>query len=237
MVRNYVCVDLETTGVNVKWNKIIEIGAVKVINGQVVDKFSTLINPGTAISPYITTLTGISDSMVENAPKIEQVLPKFVEFMGENTLLGHNLMFDFGFLKQNAANLKISFEKKGVDTLKISRKVLSQLESRKLDYLCEYFGIADENHHRALNDAEVTVKLYELLFEKYCEEFPELFEARELQYKVKKMVQITEKQKKYLTALIEYHNLEIDYNIDDLTKNEASRKIDKILSEKGRILY
>ncbi len=237
MIRDYVCVDLETTGVNVKWNKILEIGAVKVRDGQVVDEFSMLVNPGEAISPFIVNLTGITDEMVKDAEHIETVLPKFLEFAGDDVLLGHNLIFDFSFLKQNAINLNHEFEKSGVDTLRISRKLLSDLESRKLDYLCEYFGIEDNNHHRALNDAKVTVALYEILFEKYSEDNPELFQERNLQYKVKKMVPITDKQKKYLLALIEYHKLEIDYNIDDLTKNEASRKIDKILASKGRILY
>ena len=237
LVKDYVCVDIETTGVNTKWSKIIEIGAVKVRNGEVVETFSELINPGEKLTPFITNLTGITDEMVIDKPGIEEVLPGFIAFAGEDVLLGHNLMFDFGFLKQNAVNLKLTFDKKGIDTLKIARKALPNLHSRGLEYLCNHYGILDENHHRAFNDAKVTSELYLILMKEFGETFPLSFEPKELVYKVKKLQPITERQKSYLRDLIGYHNLEVDYNIDQLSKNEASRKIDKILSEKGRILY
>ncbi|MCR5703215.1 MAG: 3'-5' exoribonuclease [Eubacterium sp.] len=237
VLKDYVCVDLETTGVNTKWSKIIEIGAVKVRNGAVVDTFSQLINPGEAVTPFITELTGITDEMLQGKPTIEQVLPEFIEFAMDDVLLGHNLMFDFGFLKQNAANLKLAFDKKGIDTLKIARKALPNLHSRGLEYLCTHYGILDENHHRALNDAQVTSQLYLIFTEQFAQDFPLSFEPKELNYRVRKMTPITERQKSYLKALIEYHQIEIDYDISQLTKNEASKKIDKILSEKGRIFY
>lgn len=236
-VKDYVCVDIETTGVNTKWSKIIEIGAVKVRRGEVVESFSELINPGDKVTDFITELTGITDEMLQEKQSIEEILPKFIQFAGGDVLLGHNLMFDFGFLKQNAVNLKLPFEKKGIDTLKIARKALPNLHSRGLEYLCEYYGIKDENHHRALNDAKVTSELYLILMEKFGEQFPQSFEPKELLYKVKKMQSITERQKSYLEDLIRYHNIEIDYDLNQLTKNEASKKIDKILSEKGRIFY
>ncbi len=236
-VKDYVCVDIETTGVNTKWSKIIEIGAVKVRDGKVVETFSELINPGEKLSEFITGLTGITDEMLEGKPGIEEVLPRFIEFAKDDVLLGHNLMFDFGFLKQNAVNLKLSFEKQGLDTLKIARKALPNLHSRGLEYLCNHYGIADENHHRAFNDAKVTSELYLILMKEFGEEFTKSFEPKEMAFKVKKMQPITARQKSYLTDLIRYHNITIDYNIEQLTKNEASKKIDKILSEKGRIFY
>lgn len=237
MIKDYVCVDIETTGTNAKWNRILEIGAVKVRDNQIVDRFSELIHPGVEIPPYITELTGITQEMIEGKDSISSVLPKFIEFAGDDFLLGHNIMFDYGFLKQNAVNLNIPFEKSGMDTLKIARKTLPNLGSRALDYLCTYYGIKDENHHRALNDATVTSQLYHILMNEFGEEYPLLFEPKEFVYTVKKMSPITEKQKKYLIALIEYHEIETDFDIDMLTKSEASKKIDKILSEKGRILY
>lgn len=237
MIRDYVCVDIETSGIRTKWDKIIEIGAVKVRNGKVVDTFSTLIDPGVPIPYRITELTGIDDSMVKGQPRIEEVLPKFIEFAEDDVLLGHNLRFDFSFLKQNALNLDLTFNKKGMDTLKIARKKLKELESRSLDFLCKHYGIYDPEHHRAFNDANVTSQLYEIFVKAYGDDEPELFEAEELVYKVKKMQPITDKQRKYLLALIDYHKIEIDYDVDSLSKNEASKKIDKILSEKGRILY
>ena len=235
MVKDYVCVDIETSGVRVKWDKIIEIGAVKVRDGKAVDTFSELINPGLKLSPYITELTGITDEMLKDKPFIEEVLPRFIEFTGDDVIMGHNIMFDYSFLKQNAINQKLKFDKMGIDTLKIARKTLKGLESRGLEYLCNYYGIADENHHRAFNDASVTSKLYLILLEQFGTDWQEVFKPYEFSYKVKKMQPITDRQKKYLKDLMNYHNIMIDFDLDSLSKNEASRKIDKILSEKGRI--
>lgn len=237
MIKDYVCVDIETTGCQSKWNKIIEIGAVKVKGGNVIETFSQLINPGIEIPRFITELTGITDEMVVNAAGIDTVMPEFVEFAEDYVLLGHNLRFDYGFLKQNAANLNISFEKEGLDTLKIARKVHRELDSRKLDYLCEYYHIKDENHHRAFNDAEVTSQLYLILLDKFCGEYPEMFQPQKMEMSVKKLQPITQRQVKYLKDLCKYHNIPMDFDIEKLSKNEASRKIDKILSQNGRILY
>jgi DNA polymerase-3 subunit alpha (Gram-positive type) len=237
MVDSYVCVDIETSGIRSKWDRIIEIGAVKVVQGKIVDTFSELINPGVPLSPFITQLTGIDDSMVKDCEPIEVILPKFISFSEDYPLLGHNLAFDFAFLKQNAENLNCQFEKNGLDTLKISRKVHKELESRSLEYLCGYYGIADENHHRAFNDASVTSQLYLKLKERFGESNPELFECSELKHKIKKLQPITDKQKKYLTDLCRYHKITMDFDLELLSRNEASKKIDKILTEKGRILY
>lgn len=235
MVKDYVSVDIETTGTCAKWDRIIEIGALKVRGGKVVDTFSQLINPGVNISPFITRLTGITNDMLAGNPAIEHVLPEFVEFTGDDYLLGHNIMFDYGFLKQNAINMNIQFEKSGMDTLKIARKTLRGLESRGLEYLCSYYGIQDDNHHRAFNDAAVTSKLYMILMEQFGGEMPGLFEPFQFTYTVKKMQPITLRQKKYLGDLMKYHNIVPDFDINQLSKNEASKKIDKILSENGRI--
>ena len=236
MDNTYVVFDTETTGFNAAGeDQMIEIGAVKVRDGEVVDTFSELINPGIPVPERITELTGITTEMVEDKPGIENVLPQFIEFAGNDMILGHNVRFDYGFLKQNAINLNLQFDKSGLDTLKIARKTLPKEWSKGLENLCRIFGIEDKNHHRAYNDAEVTSKLYMILMNQYGNEFPGLFEAEEFIYKVKKMQPITEKQKKYLIALIRYHNLEIDYEIDSLSKNEASRKIDKIIAENGKI--
>ncbi len=235
MIKDYVCVDIETSGIHSKWDRIIEIGAVKVREGKVVDTFSSLIDPGVEVSPFITDLTGISNDMLSGQAEISEVLPAFVRFAGKDYLLGHNIMFDYRFLKQNAMNLNMEFDRSGMDTLKIARKVLPHLESRALDYLCQYYGIEDKNHHRALNDAGATSRLYLTLMEQYGAQMPELFEPSPFRYSVKKLQPITEKQKKYLSALMKYHNIPADFDIEKLTKSEASKKIDKILSENGRI--
>lgn len=234
MIKDYVCVDIETTGIRSKWDKIIEIGAVKVRNGEVVDTFSQLIDPGVSIPYRIEELTGITDEMLEGKPTIEEVLPQFIEFAGEDVLMGHNIIFDYKFLKQNATNMNLKFEKQGIDTLKIARKTLKGLESRGLEFLCGHFGIEEENHHRAFNDASVTSKLYLILCEKFGDEYTEIFEPYTLESKTKKMQPITPKQISYLSDLIKRYNIETDFDINQLTKNEASRKIDKILAEKGK---
>ena len=103
MIKDYVCVDIETTGIRPKWDRIIEIGAVKVRDGKVVDTFSELICTGVPIPSRITQLTGITNEMVTGKSKIEEVLPRFVEFAENDLLLGHNIRFDYSFLKQNAS--------------------------------------------------------------------------------------------------------------------------------------
>ena len=122
MVTSYVCVDVETTGLNPKSEKLIEIGAVKVLDGQVAETFQSFLNPGRTLEPRIVALTGITDEMLQDAPVAAQVMPKFHEFCGELPLIGHNLIFDYSFLKRAMLNEKLSFEKKGIDTLKIARK-------------------------------------------------------------------------------------------------------------------
>lgn len=236
MIKDYVCVDLETSGIRAKWDKIIEIGAVKVRDGKVVDTFSQLIDPGIDVSQRITELTGITNEMLRGKPIIEDVLPQFVDFARNDILLGHNIMFDYNFLKQNTINLELEFDKEGIDTLKIARKALKGLESRGLEYLCRYYGIKDEHHHRAYNDASVTSQLYLILMEQFGQEYPEVFRPQPLKCQARKMPPITEKQKVFLGNLMKQHGIEPDFDINKLTKNEASRKIDKILAEKGRIL-
>jgi DNA polymerase-3 subunit alpha (Gram-positive type) len=139
MVTSYVCVDVETTGLNPKSENIIEIGAVKVVDGQVVDTFQSFLKPRKPLEDRIVALTGITDEMLVDAPDGKKVMPLFAEFCGDLPLVGHNLIFDYAFLKRAMLNEKLSFERKGVDTLKIARKYLPELESRNLGFLCQHF--------------------------------------------------------------------------------------------------
>ncbi len=235
-MRDYVCVDIETTGISPQHAQIIEIGALKVRDGEVVDTFSQLIDPGVSVPPEITALTGITTEMVKGQPAIDEVLSDFIAFAGDDLLLGHNVRFDYSFLKQNAVNLNLEFSKSGMDTLRIARAKCPELKSRSLDFLCEHFCINDENHHRAFNDAKVTSELYLMFYDMFRDDNPELFQPKEFVYKPKKSSPITEKQKKYLLALVSHHNLVVEYDIDKLSKSEASRKIDQIISTKGKII-
>lgn len=234
MLKDYVVVDLETTGLSAKDNRIIEIGAIKVKEGQVQEIFETFVNPGCAIPKRITEVTGISDSMVAEAAYIETEIVRFIDFSEELPLIGHNLIFDFSFLKVNAVNNRLAFERVGIDTLKIAREKLAELPSKRLDYLCHYFGIPDENHHRAVNDAKVTYELYKILCQLF-EKDNEVFKPAELIYKAKKQSPITDKQIKYLKDLVSFHHINVNYEIDRLTKSQASRIIDNIILEYGRI--
>ena len=235
MIDKYVALDIETTGFNPVNDKILEIGAVKVKNGRVVDTFSELINPGIPVPWRITEVTGIDDSMVRGCDNVSVVLRKFLKFCDEDVILGHNLNFDYSFLAEKSAEIGMKFSKYGLDTLTMAKKHLKNLESRKLDYLCAYYGIEDKEHHRAYTDAGVTVELYKKLADLYEKEKDSVFIPVKMQYKPKKASPITPRQKTYLTDLIRYHRLEFNENINELSKSEASRWIDKILSTHGRI--
>lgn len=233
MINSYVCIDLETTGLNPKLDKIIEIGAVKVIDGQKVAIFSTFVNPGRKLEERIIQLTGITQKQVDMAPEIEQVLPELIAFLEDLPLLGHRILFDYSFLKKAAVNQKYAFEKVGIDTLRIARVFLPQLEHRTLEYLCKYYEIP-HTAHRAIGDAEATCQLYHILVEKYYTQDGRIFEPQPLIYSVKKETPATKPQKERLCRLIEQHNLMVDYDIEKLTRSEASRYTDLILAKYGR---
>lgn len=156
----YVVFDIETTGLKPQECKITEIGAIKIENGEVVDKFSQLINPGVAIPPNITELTGISDAMVADMPAIDEVLPKFLNFCGDATVVAHNANFDCGFIRYNAAALGLGFHNKIVDTLKMSRELFPNERKHSLDTICQRLGVSLENHHRAVDDATATAEVF-----------------------------------------------------------------------------
>jgi len=231
----FVAVDLETTGLSHGEDKITEVALVRFENGIETACFQTLINPAVKIPERAVEITGISNEMVADAPYIDEVVRAIAEFAGEDVLVGHSIMFDYGFLKKAMANAVIPFEKKGIDTLKIARKVLPELEHKKLDYLCEYFGIEEDHHHRALNDARVTGRLLLKLWEMFGEKNEEVFNPYELNYRARKEGPITPAQIKKLNHLIELYGISKDFEVEKLTKNEASRKIDKIMSIYGII--
>lgn len=229
-VRDYLCVDLETTGLNPKLDKIIEIGAVKVTGGEITDIFQTFVHPGIALSERVSALTGILAADLKDAPVIQEILPSFLEFAGELPLLGHRVLFDYSFLKRAAVNSGLTFEREGIDTLGLSRKFLPELPSKRLSDLCEYFQIPIRAH-RAMEDARATHHLYEKLCESFYEQ--QAFSPAPLIYKVKKEGPATKAQKERLARLLEQHGIAPDFEMEMLTKNEASRLIDRILAAYG----
>ena len=169
----FVVVDLETTGASAQsGDAITEIGAVKVHGGEIVGEFHTLINPGSPIPPFITVLTGITDAMVIEAPKISEVFPAFLEFCGsseETVLVAHNAPFDMGFLRASAQRLSYPWPKyRVIDTAHIARQTLTKDEvaNNKLATLASFFGTESHPSHRALDDARATVEVMHGLFER-----------------------------------------------------------------------
>lgn len=238
MIESYVCIDLETTGLDPKRDKIIQIGAVKVEQNKIVEEWESFVNPNRKLEKRIAELTGICDEQLSQAPEIAEVFPEFLEMAGNETLLGHRVMFDYSFLKKAAVDHKLSFERKGIDTLKIARKYLGNLESRGLEYLCRHYGIS-HSAHRALADARATVELYRRLTEQFYEQEEQegdcsLFRPMPLQYHVKRDMPITIPQKEQLYKLIDKHKLIPEYTVEKLSRSEASRLIDRLLAEYGR---
>ena len=235
MIQDYVCVDIETTGLNPKSDKIIEIGAVKIRDGEIVDTFQSFVNPGRMLPENIIELTGIRDEDLKDADNLETVIPRFLEFSGEDILLGHSVIFDYSFIKKAVVMLdeKNKYEKCGIDTLKIARRHLDFLDRRSLSYLCDYYEI-EQKAHRALNDAIATHYLYQRLLQDFYLRNPSDFTAVQLVYNVKRDVPITKAQKERLSKLITLHNIDYLYDLDCLTRNEASRITDQILATYGR---
>ena len=224
-----VVVDLETTGCDPEKSQIIEIGAIKVKSGCIIDKYQQLINPEIEISDFITELTGITKDMVCNQPTIEQVIADFMYFCEGYYLLGHNILFDYKFIKTNAVRYQYSFEKQAFDTLYLSRKFLKHLPSRSLGSVCDYYHIDLENAHRAYDDAKATYEVFLNLKKEFYNLYPEEFIPKPMMWKPKKQEPITIKQKNYLKKLLRMQKKEIE--LDHLTKSEASRFIDQLLKE------
>ena len=166
----FVVFDIETTGFSSVKDKIIEIGAVKVENGKIVSRYSTFVNPEVPIPFEITKLTSITDAMVIDAPKIENVLPEFMEYVGDAVLVAHNAGFDVGFIEENCKRLGIERKLTSVDTVALARVLLPTLSRYKLNVVAKTLGISLENHHRAVDDAgataEIFVKFVEMLKER-----------------------------------------------------------------------
>lgn len=235
MITSYTAVDLETTGIGAKKEKITEIGMVKVVDGKVAGTYHTMVNPHREIPERIVELTGITDEMVKDAPAIEDILPEVIAFCEGLPLLGHQIMFDYGFLTQAAVNAGIKFEKEAIDTLKLCRYLMPEAEKKNLGAACDFFGIQPDTSHRALSDAMSAHLLYEKLRERYGGARSELFEAKPLIYKVKKERTATKRQKEYLQNLLKYHRINTTVHIDHMSGNEISRMIDKIIFTHGRI--
>ncbi len=156
----YVVFDIETTGFSSVEDCIIEIGAVKVRNGEIVDSYSTFVNPGVPIPFDIVNLTGITDEMVMEARKIDVILPEFLSFVGDAVLVAHNAGFDVGFMEQNCKSLGLPSQFTYLDTVALARVLLPTLAKYKLNIVAKALNISLENHHRAVDDAKATAEIF-----------------------------------------------------------------------------
>lgn len=162
-VDNYIILDLQTTGLNSSTDEITEIGALKFDNNKLIDTFQTLVKPSSYIPENIIEINGITNKELENAKTIEFILPKFIDFIEDYTLIAHNNSFDLTFLLRNLQKYNIPcIKNKTIDTLSLSRKYLPYLENYQLETLKEFFKI-DNNSHRAIHNCEATNKVYQ-----YC---------------------------------------------------------------------
>ena len=151
-----VVVDFETTGLNARRNRIIEIGAVRIRNGQVIEEYSRFVNPGEPIPEEVSKLTGITDAMVATAGNAAEELPKLLSFIGNAAFAAHNAKFDYSFLQNECRRLNIELTLPVIDTLELSRRLYPALKSHKLGAICKSLGISLKNAHRAVHDAHAT---------------------------------------------------------------------------------
>ncbi len=163
-VDDYVVIDIETTGLSPAYDEIIEIGAIRYIDNVAVDQFGTLINPVNPVSNFISNLTGITNEMLQDAPPIEDVLPSFLKFVGNDIVVGHNVNFDINFIYDNCAkHLSVVFDNDFFDTLRIAKRRLLPVSSFKLGSLAKHFNVPIKDSHRAIGDCETTHMVYQSL--------------------------------------------------------------------------
>ena len=161
----YCVLDLETTGLSFRTEKITEIGIMKIKNGEVIDSFETFVNPEKPIPYEVVEVTKITDDMVKDAPTIKEIFPKVLEFIGDAVLVAHNADFDIGFLKHNAAQLGHKFDYTYIDTLRLAKDLFPDYKKYKLGYIAENLGIKVEVAHRALDDVDTTVKVFKIMLD------------------------------------------------------------------------
>ena len=236
MINEYVVLDLEMTGLSAKTDQIIEIGAVKIKDHQVIDTMECLVNPRCKIPGRVSELTGITDEMVQQGKDRDEAVSELLDFLDGYVLVGQNINFDYSFLKQWAVNHKRPLEAKACDTLKLARVLLPAEQSKKLEDLCVYFGIERTREHRALDDAMETWQIFERLkvMAMERENGATYLQPITLNYKAKKQSPATPRQIQRLKDYRQTHQIVDEINWETLTKSEASRIMDRYILVYGR---
>ena len=236
MLEDYTVIDLEMTGLKVKTDSILEVGAVRVRQGMIDATYTALLRPDRPFSDEIRALTGITEELLAaGAVDPEPAMKAFFAFVGEDTLVGQNIMFDYSFLKQWAVNHDLTFERNAADTLKIARRFLPKDQKKDLESLCAYFSIARANAHRALDDALATWELFEHLKQTFGDADKDAFLPHPLCYKVKKQMPATPRQLAYLENYAQHFGIELPPGYEHLKRSEASRLTDQLIAQYGRL--
>lgn len=239
-LREYVSLDLEMTGLNTTSDQIIEIGAV-IVKGDEVEQLQSLLRTDHPLSDKITEITGITNEMLKDAPLAEDVLPDFIRRTEGLPLLGHRISMDYAFMKQWAVNHKMSYERLGLDTLKLSRRIRPDLVDHKLLTMLEAYGIDPGQHHRALDDAIATADLLDCLYQDLPkagitdEEAERLFRPQILQHRAKKQTPATPAQMRYLKRFCAYHGIELPQDAMLWNRSQMSRETDRMVEKYGKI--
>lgn len=235
MLEDYTVIDLEMTGLCVKRDVILEVGAVRVRGGVLADTYSALLFTEKKLPPEVAALTGITQEMLQAARDPEQVMEEFFAFVGEDVLIGQNVIFDYSFLKQWAVNHGALFERSAVDTLKLARRFLPPEQKKDLESLCVYFQVERGQAHRALDDAIETFHIFEKLKARFGEADADVFVPRPLCYQTKKQTPATGRQLEYLKKYAAYYQIELPQSLAGLTRSEASRLTDQLIARYGKM--
>ena len=159
---SFVSIDIETTGLSPEYDEIIELGAIKYINGQASDTFSSLVKTENPIDDFVTELTGITNDMLREAPSLQEILPDFISFIGDSIIVGHNVNFDINFIYDACENNNLPpFSNDFIDTMRLSRRMYKDWKNHKLDTLIGFFGLTERNIHRGLEDCKLTAICYQ----------------------------------------------------------------------------
>ncbi|MCH5304258.1 MAG: PolC-type DNA polymerase III, partial [Ruminococcus sp.] len=179
----FICFDIETTGLSARKDKITEIGAVKIVNGEVVDTFSTFINPEMPIPAKITELTGINDLMVKDAPSQSDAVSAFLDFADGNILVAHNAPFDTSFIRAACENMGVTYNLTSIDTVAICRNILTDIKNCKLDTVAKYMRLGSFNHHRAIDDAQMLSSIFVELCKRLKNDY-DILEVKDINTKI-----------------------------------------------------
>lgn len=238
----YVIFDLETTGFSSKNDKIIEIGAVKIKNRKIIDRFSEFVYPKCKIPYKITELTGITDEMVMHSESIETVLPRFMEFIKDTVVVAHNATFDTAFIKKNCDDLNLEFDNTVMDTVPLARFLYPELKRVKLNLVAKYLGISLENHHRAVDDAKATAEIFIISVNKIIEEM-QIYNLKDFNYEYLNKMDIKKENTYHIivfaktqAGLKNLYKLISEAHIDNFHKHPRTKKSRLMEMREGLLL-